>query len=82
MKNKKFISNIVLLRHKKDLTQERAAKKLGISRAALGAYEEGRNEPSLELLIKFSKFYRISLDDLILGNVVRGYGRLRVKWVR
>jgi len=57
--------NIKLLRGQKGLTQEELAKEFGIKRSLLGAYEEGRAEPSITTLIRMSKVLGITIDELI-----------------
>ncbi|MBX9850125.1 MAG: LexA family transcriptional regulator [Cytophagaceae bacterium] len=58
-------ANIKHLRKQKGLTQEQLAEKIGIKRSLLGAYEEGRAEPGLDYLIKISKIFDVSVDNLI-----------------
>lgn len=53
------------LREDNDLTQEELSKKLNITRSALGNYELGIREPSVELLIKIADYFNISLDYLL-----------------
>ena len=36
-------------------TQEQLAKRVGLKRSLIGAYEEGRAEPKIESLLAFSK---------------------------
>lgn len=57
--------NLRALRKQMKLTQDQFAAKLDIKRSLLGAYEEGRAEPKLELLQKIADVCRISVDDLI-----------------
>jgi transcriptional regulator with XRE-family HTH domain len=57
--------NIRVLRKKLALTQDQFAQQLGIKRSLIGAYEEGRAEPKLELLQKMAEVFSISVDDLI-----------------
>jgi transcriptional regulator with XRE-family HTH domain len=57
--------NLRALRRQMKLTQDQFAAKLDIKRSLLGAYEEGRAEPKLELLQKIADVCRISVDDLI-----------------
>ena len=52
-------------RHKKGLTQEDVAFKVGISRAYMGYIEQGRNVPSLEVLQKVAKAIGAKLSDLV-----------------
>ena len=48
----KLSENIKFLRGLKKLSQEDLAAALDITRSRLGAYEEGRNEPPIEILIR------------------------------
>ena len=61
----KISFNIRRLRELKKLSQENLADELQITRARLGAYEEGRSAPPIEILIKLSEYFRISLDLLL-----------------
>jgi len=65
----KIAKNIRILRDMKTLSQEQLAEALGINRSRLGAYEEGRNEPPIDLLIKIASFFQISIDALIRGDL-------------
>jgi transcriptional regulator with XRE-family HTH domain len=60
------------LRKKLNLTQDQFASQLDIKRSLVGAYEEGRAEPRLELLQKMATLGGISLDDFMLGSVGTG----------
>ena len=53
------------LRKKKGISQKQAAKDLGISQALLSHYEKGIRECGLDLLIKLSKYYEVSCDELL-----------------
>jgi transcriptional regulator with XRE-family HTH domain len=57
--------NMRSLRKRMKLTQDQFAAKLEIKRSLLGAYEEGRAEPKLELLQKIAEVCSVSVDDLI-----------------
>lgn len=61
----KISFNIRHLRELKKLSQEGLADELQITRARLGAYEEARNEPPIEILIKLSEYFNISIDALV-----------------
>lgn len=61
--------NIRAIRKKLGLTQEQFASRLGIKRSLVGAYEEGRAEPRLELLAKMADLAGIALDDLAGMNL-------------
>jgi len=65
-----FVSqNIRYLRKNKGLTQEDLAEKLGVNRAMIGSYEEGRAIPKLSVLQDFAYFFSISIDLLINSNL-------------
>ena len=45
-----FAQHLKTLRKARGLTQQELADRIGLKRAALGAYEEGRAEPRLSLI--------------------------------
>ena len=57
-----------LLRKEKGYTQQKVALDLNVSRESLSYYENGKRQPSLELLVAFSKYYNVSIDYLITGK--------------
>src|ERR1700755_2516436 len=57
--------NLKYLRKLRGWTQEEFASKLKIKRSLLGAYEEERAEPRLEVLELVSDMFRLSLDELL-----------------
>ena len=61
----KFLRQI---RKEKKLTQQKVALDLNISRESLSYYENGKRQPSLELLVAFSKYFNVSIDYLITGK--------------
>ena len=61
----KFLKQI---RKEKKLTQQKVALDLNISRESLSYYENGKRQPSLELLVAFSKYFNVSIDYLITGK--------------
>lgn len=56
------------IRKAKRLNQQKVALDLNISREALSYYENGKREPSLELLVKMSDYFNVSIDYLITGK--------------
>ena len=52
------------LRKQLDLTQEEFAHRLGISRTYMGYIEQGRESPSLKLLIKMARRFAVKVEDL------------------
>ncbi len=57
-----------LIRKEKGYTQQKVALDLNVSRESLSYYENGKRQPSLELLVAFSKYYNVSIDYLITGK--------------
>lgn len=52
------------LRKKKGLTQEELGEILGISRVYMGYIEQGRESPSLKILMKIAKKLGVKVEDL------------------
>ncbi len=67
--------NIRFIRKKLQLTQEQFGQQLGIKRSLVGAYEEGRAEPRLELLQKMALLAGFSLDSLIGHDLTTAGGQ-------
>lgn len=61
--------NLKYLRKLRGWTQEEFAEKLGIKRSLIGAYEEERADPRLEVLEIVSDIFKLSLDELLLKDV-------------
>lgn len=51
-----------------DITQEKLAKNLGVSRQTILAIEKDKYDPSLKLAIKIAKFFDISVEELFIVN--------------
>ena len=56
------------IRKDQRLTQLKVAMDLNISREALSHYENGKREPSIDMLIKMSEYFNVSIDFLINGK--------------
>ncbi|MBC6490237.1 XRE family transcriptional regulator [Flavihumibacter stibioxidans] len=61
--------NLKYLRKLRGWTQEDFAARLKIKRSLLGAYEEERAEPRLEVLEMVSDIFKVSLDELFLKDL-------------
>ncbi|TDH28010.1 LexA family transcriptional regulator [Segetibacter sp. 3557_3] len=61
--------NLKYLRKLKGWTQEEFANKLKIKRSLLGAYEEERADPRIEVLEIVSSLFKTSLDELLLKDL-------------
>jgi transcriptional regulator with XRE-family HTH domain len=67
--------NLKYLRKLRGWTQEEFAVKLGIKRSLLGAYEEERADPRMEVLEVVCDMFKLSLDELLrkdLGDNGKG----------
>lgn len=58
-----------LLRKKHNFTQDELAKRLDISRQAVSKWETGAAIPDLEVLLKISKLYGITINDILEPNI-------------
>lgn len=64
--------NIRFIRKQLKLTQDQFGKQLGIKRSLVGAYEEGRAEPRLELLSKIAGLVDLPVDALLSSDLNAG----------
>ena len=62
------MKGLKLIRKERNLNQLKVAMDLNISREALSHYENGKREPSLDMLNKLSKYFNVSIDYLINGE--------------
>lgn len=53
------------LRRGQDLSQERLAERIGVSRQAVAKWESGESLPEIEHLILLGKFFSVSIDALL-----------------
>lgn len=60
-----FGEKLQLLRKNKGITQEELAEKLFVSRTAVSKWESGRGYPNIDSLKEISKFFSVSIDDLL-----------------
>lgn len=63
-----FHEKLQELRKQKGLTQEELAEVLFVSRTAVSKWESGRGYPNIESLKAISKFFRITVDELLSGE--------------
>lgn len=60
---------IAALRRNANMSQAELASMLKISASAVGMYEQGRREPSLDILVKLAVVFGVSTDFLLTGAV-------------
>jgi len=60
-----FHEKLAELRRSKGLTQEELAEALFVSRTAVSKWESGRGYPSIDSLKEISRFFSVTVDELI-----------------
>lgn len=53
------------LREARGLTQFQVAERIGVSKAMISAYETASKAPSIEVLIRLSRLFGVSVDYLV-----------------
>ncbi len=61
--------NLKYLRKLRGWTQEEFAYKLDIKRSLVGAYEEERADPRIDVLEKVAQMFKLTLDELLLKDL-------------
>lgn len=74
-----FGKNLQYLRKEKKLRQHQMLENLGFSRTTWSNYEQCRTSPSLDGLIKISRFFGVSLDELIAEDIEQKFDNRRYK---
>ena len=60
-------ARIAALRRQADMSQAQLARLLGVSPSAVGMYEQGRREPSSDVLVQLGKIFGVSVDYILTG---------------
>ena len=63
-----FHEKLQELRKSRGLTQEELAGALFVSRTAISKWESGRGYPSIDSLKEISRYFSVSIDDLLSGE--------------
>lgn len=71
--------NLKYLRKLRGWTQEEFANKLGIKRSLIGAYEEERADPRIDVLEKLADMFKLTLDDLLRKDISEVKGNYLAK---
>ena len=69
-------TRIALLRIAKGWSQAELAKKIGVSASAVGMYEQGCREPSLQLVVSIAREFSVTTDYLLTGDMNNGSSEL------
>ena len=56
------------IRKRKGYSQLKVAMDLSISREAISYYENGLRSPSVDMLVRMSEYFKVSIDYLITGK--------------
>ena len=62
------MKNLKKLRNYLNLTQDKLAEKINIDKDLISKYENEISNPSFQILLKFTDFFRISFDYLVLDE--------------
>ncbi len=63
-----FNEKLQQLRKQKEITQEELAEAIYVSRTAISKWESGRGYPSIDSLKALSKFFEVTIDELLSGE--------------
>ena len=63
-----FNEKLQELRKSRGLTQEELAEALFVSRTAISKWESGRGYPSIDSLKEISKYFSVTIDELMTGE--------------
>ena len=63
-----FHEKLLELRKSKGMTQEELAEALFVSRTAISKWESGRGYPSIDSLKEISRFFSVTIDELICSQ--------------
>ena len=62
-------ARIAALRKKAGWSQADLARQLQCSASAVGMYEQGRREPSVDTLVAMAEEFQVSMDFLLTGKI-------------
>ena len=65
MKNNTFGKRLKELRVEKGLSQQKLGELLGFCNQTISFWESGSREPDLDTLLMISKYFEVSLEDLL-----------------
>lgn len=67
----KLAKNIRYLRTCQDLSQQALADSLNLSRSNLAKYEKGVHDPGIEVLLRISRYFKISVDAILTVDLTK-----------
>ncbi len=72
-----FTGNLSYLRKQRGVTQLQLADAVGLKRANIGAYEEGRAHPRLPAIVGLAQYFNVTIDSLLSIDITKRRGRPR-----
>ena len=63
-------ARIAALRRQAGMSQAELARALAVSPSAVGMYEQGRREPSVDRIVALSRLFGVSADFLLTGELL------------
>lgn len=69
-------TRIAALRYNRGWSQKELAEQLNISSSTLGSYEQGRREPSVDIIVELSRLFDVSIDFLLTGKICSDNDRI------
>lgn len=76
-----FGARVAALRLQAGMTQAELAKRLAVSPSAVGMYEQGRREPSMDRIVALARLFEVSTDYLLTGEPATEKDRAAVRRV-
>lgn len=70
------MNRIKNLREEFGYTQQDLANKLDSSKSVIGLYESETRKPSMEVLIKLSEIFNVSIDYILCKTDIRNYDNI------
>lgn len=58
-------AQIKQLRKEKRMTQLELAERLGVTKSAISAYENGSRLPAYDILVKMARIFKVSVDTIL-----------------
>ena len=63
-------ARVAALRRQAGMSQAELARALAVSPSAVGMYEQGRREPSMDRIVALSRLFGVSADFLLTGELL------------
>ncbi|MCL2556418.1 MAG: helix-turn-helix domain-containing protein [Firmicutes bacterium] len=60
-----FAKNLTLLMKENSISQKELAQKLNVKQQTISRYVNGEREPDIDILIVISKYFDITVDQLV-----------------